>query len=208
MAYTWRLIRKQDQEVSRWPGGETTQLAIYPESGDFQSRQFKWRISKATVDQEESNFTPLPGFRRVLMVLEGQLQLEHEGHHRCELSAYEQDTFDGGWTTRSRGLASDFNLMFSADCHGELKVYSVTQGEWLSRETRMNKPEQPEMCRVFYCVAGSVEMACDKGAKVSLEAGDLLLLTEPSGPTAVEIQVVRVGSVPTKLLEARIYYHS
>ena len=68
-----RLIRKEDQPTGTWAGGTTTQLAIGPEGADYASRRFEWRISSARVDLDASDFTPLPGFRRILMILEGNV---------------------------------------------------------------------------------------------------------------------------------------
>jgi environmental stress-induced protein Ves len=72
----------------------------------FASRNFNLRISKAVVETEESTFTPLDGVSRTLMVLEGELQLEHQGHHKSKLKPFMIDRFEGGWTTRSRGRDS------------------------------------------------------------------------------------------------------
>lgn len=39
---------KEDFIVTSWSGGETTQLAIYPEHASLSKRDFLWRISSAT----------------------------------------------------------------------------------------------------------------------------------------------------------------
>ena len=37
-------------------------VSIAPENGNYQSRDFLWRLSSATVELEESTFTSLPDF--------------------------------------------------------------------------------------------------------------------------------------------------
>ena len=53
-------LTKDDYVVSQWSGGTTTQLAIAPSGAQYGDRAFLWRLSSATVDLEESDFTPLP----------------------------------------------------------------------------------------------------------------------------------------------------
>ncbi|MDO4785630.1 MAG: HutD family protein, partial [Fretibacterium sp.] len=105
------VTRREEQRVGSWAGGTTTQLAIGPEGADYAARRFEWRISSARVDLDESDFTPLPGFQRILMILEGAVHLTHEGIREVDLGPFEQDSFEGAWKTRSRGRCVDFNLM-------------------------------------------------------------------------------------------------
>ncbi|MGE7596362.1 HutD/Ves family protein [Peribacillus frigoritolerans] len=115
MSFSLKIIRKSEQITSLWSGGKTTQLAIYPEEADYSKRDFKWRISTAEVEVEESLFTHLPGIQRIIMILDGEMSLQHKGKPSMHLSPFEQDRFDGGWTTRSIGKVTDFNLMLAED---------------------------------------------------------------------------------------------
>ena len=64
-------LKKEYFSVSSWSGGTTTQLAIEPENAEYKDRDFLWRVSSATVALEESVFTPLPDYERLIMTLEG-----------------------------------------------------------------------------------------------------------------------------------------
>ena len=55
------------------------------------------------------------------MIIEGQLLLEHEGHHNATLKALEQDSFSGDWTTTSFGKVTDFNLMLAQRLQREIR---------------------------------------------------------------------------------------
>ena len=120
LTYKVDLVKKFQQHTAAWTGGITTQIAIYPTQAEYNERNFLWRLSTARVDCEESTFTALPGISRILMVVAGEIRLEHQGHHTAIVKAYEQDRFSGDWTTRCFGKASDFNLMLGKGCQGNL----------------------------------------------------------------------------------------
>jgi len=110
-------------KTTTWSGGTTSELFIYPEGSEFKTGNYQLRLSIATVEVEESNFTSLPGVERTLMVLEGELRLKHEGEHEIILKPLEKDHFSGDWNTQSWGKVTDFNLMTKGNCKGELNGY-------------------------------------------------------------------------------------
>lgn len=121
MAY--QLIRPDSYLHSTWSGGETHQIAIAPEGAVYAQRDFLWRISIATVDLEESDFTPLPDYRRFSAVLTGQMQVSHDGGPYKLLKPYGPHAFDGGAQTHAKGRCRDFNLMLrKGACEGSLKA--------------------------------------------------------------------------------------
>ena len=121
---SYKIIRTQDLTTSSWSGGTTTQLAIYPENTVYAERNFKWRVSTAKVDIEESTFTQLPHVSRIIMPLQGTLHLVHEGHHESLLKPFEQDSFMGDWKTVCYGKAIDFNLMIT-EGEGMVKALDI-----------------------------------------------------------------------------------
>jgi environmental stress-induced protein Ves len=117
--------------AAKWANGTTTELYKYPASSDFLKRDFIFRISTATVEAPKSTFSDFSGLTRILMVLEGQLQLTHVGRYTKELQPYEQDTFDGAWATTSEGIVRDFNFMFNAHATGQLHAIALeSDQEW------------------------------------------------------------------------------
>lgn len=111
-----------------WANGTTTELVKFPPESDFLKRDFVFRISTATVEAEESTFSDFSGLTRILMVLEGSLTLIHEGRYQKQLSSYEQDTFDGGWSTRSIGKVRDFNVMCNDQASATLRAFTLEKG--------------------------------------------------------------------------------
>jgi len=123
-----KLIKKNELKVSSWSGGTTTQLAIYPESAIYAEKNFQFRISTATVEVKESDFTKLTGVSRKLMILNGTLKLEHLDRYTKTLNKFDIDTFEGDWQTKSFGRVTDFNLMTTGDTSGEIKGLSIKEG--------------------------------------------------------------------------------
>lgn len=107
----FKIIKKNDHIISRWSGGLSKQLYIYPETSSYQEKNFKFRLSIATTERENSIFTKLSNTQRVISVLNGTMELEHEGKYTIKLGKYEIDHFNGEWNTLSKGKATDFNLM-------------------------------------------------------------------------------------------------
>lgn len=103
-----------------WASGTSTELYVYPKNGNFQTRNFDFRISTATVEEEETNFSNFSGLTRILIVLNGNLTLIHEGKYNKELAPFDQDRFDGSWNTRSKGKVQDFNFMFNGNYEAEV----------------------------------------------------------------------------------------
>lgn len=107
------IIRFKNAKVTNWSGGETHEILIYPHGSNFKENNYDLRISVATVNLESTVFTSLPGVKRILTVLEGNLKLTHEGQHESHLQPYRQDSFLGDWKTRSKGKVRDFNVMWN-----------------------------------------------------------------------------------------------
>jgi environmental stress-induced protein Ves len=120
------ILRKKDYVTTPWSGGETTELLIQPQQANFSTRQFDFRISIATIRIEESVFTPLPGIQRTLLLLEGELQLEHRNHHIAHLKPFEQDSFMGNWETHCLGSGTDLNVMTQPPFSAHLRVAQAT----------------------------------------------------------------------------------
>jgi environmental stress-induced protein Ves len=120
-----QLTSYAQQKISSWSGGTTTELFIYPEEAEYSERNFDFRISTATVEVEDSSFTQLPGYKRILMILEGELFIEHKNQHNKTVKQYQCDEFLGEWETKAKGKVVDFNLMMKAGWNGNLSVDSL-----------------------------------------------------------------------------------
>lgn len=171
------IIRKSELATSLWSGGNTTQLAIYPRDALYAERNFLWRVSTASVELEESDFTPLIGVYRHIMVLTGELYLTHEGCYGKLLKPFEQDSFWGDWKTRGVGRVTDFNLMLKDGCVGCIDVITVApqQARAVLSARLAVELRQAERSEVLYFTS-SAQVKVGHGKAETLQAGDVLIL--------------------------------
>ncbi|MPN27372.1 hypothetical protein SDC9_174803 [bioreactor metagenome] len=174
MTYDINVIRKNEHKTSSWSGGYTTQLYIYPESSIYSDLNFIFRVSSAKVSVNESTFTSLPGINRKIMILDGTLNLKHEGHHEIKLNKFQQDSFKGEWLTKSYGKVTDFNLMMSKGCDGNLEHIKIDCKTLKKLNLSTDIDNNKEMIIIFYCLDGSVDINMD--SLINLNEGDLLVL--------------------------------
>lgn len=122
-----KIIKKEDFVTTKWAGGETTQLAIYPEDAIFSEKDFLWRVSSATFTSTESKFSDFSGYQRYILPLEGKLSVYHEGLYSRELNRYEVEYFDGSWSTFSRNTLDcrDYNFIVKSGSLAKLQILNA-----------------------------------------------------------------------------------
>lgn len=167
------LRKEKDFSVSDWSGGKTKELAIFPADSRYADREFIYRISSATVDLDESDFTLLPDYDRVLMVLQGSSVLTYNGKKTVHLNELEQDCFDGAWNTKSYGRITDFNLMTRKGCAGKVDVIrpeaeAAEMGDTLESELKRRT-------HAIYCKEGYLVVNAADGQKM-VSPGQLLVM--------------------------------
>lgn len=167
---------KKQHTTTQWSGGETTELYIFPEGSNYKNGNYQFRLSTATVEIEESTFTPLPGVDRTLILLEGEMQLNHENHHSALLKPLDVDVFKGDWTTRSKGRCVDFNLMCKEGTKGTVKGYSLDQNE----ELKLNLDGKMNF---IYLYKGLIEV---NGREI--KSGELFILNSPISENIINAQ--------------------
>lgn len=210
MSYNIEIIKKHQQKTSKWTGGTTNEIYIYPVESLYGERNFKWRISSAKIEEEHSTFTSLPGISRLIMVIEGKLLLKHEGHHNAELSPFEQDSFSGEWTTISSGKVIDFNLMLTQGYKGSLESISFYKGEVkdISLHNNENDPEEySQIIEAFYVVTGNIQICTGMKEKTSLFQGDIAIVIRTEKKETTEFKIHSSNDEKTKIIKASIFYY-
>lgn len=209
MDYNIEIIRKSECMVSTWSGGTTTQLYIYPENASYVERNFKWRLSSAKVDAEESMFTSLPGISRILMIIEGEVFIKHQGHHSTVLKAFEKDSFSGDWTTKCVGKATDFNLMTDKGCSGSMDSFSIDAGE--AEMVPFGHKEDASglfslVTDAFYIIGGDVEVSVKGIVKQTAHNGDLVMVKRAVGEDMSRMELINNSGKEVHFIRTVIYY--
>ncbi len=130
------LLSKNNALLSKWSGGTTAQLMIFPESSEYKDRDFDFRISVATIDDETSVFTSLPDYHRYMVALSEQINITNNDMpvelKRCEL--YE---FEGYDKVESFGKATDLGIMCRrGKCHADVRVVEYEMGQVISEDAQ------------------------------------------------------------------------
>lgn len=164
-----KIIRKEQQQTSNWSGGTTTQLAIFPENASYENKTFSFRLSSAKVDIEESTFTKLEGVSRDIMILDGELELIHEGRYSKKLKQFDTDQFQGDWNTKSQGKVTDFNLMTTGKNKGFISHIK------LPKDNTLNLSKNIHNVIALYPFKGGINITFNNEI-VNLKEKDIALL--------------------------------
>ena len=125
MTVNYLILHPSNFITSAWSGGKTTQMIIYPTSSSYKNLDFKFRISSATVETDQSVFTILPDIHRFITPLNGLLSLKHDEMNEILLNPFDIYEFPGDIETISHGKVQDFNLMLAKGVKGSLKKIQI-----------------------------------------------------------------------------------
>lgn len=164
------IVRENNKIRSVWSGGTTTQLYIYPSDSLYTDRDFDLRISSAVIEVEESDFTPLKGYSRIIMVLEGELEIIHKNQYSKFLNRFDTDSFSGDWETSSKGKVIDFNLMMGEKVSGTMKAIVLIDSLPI-RKTIF----ESENFVAYYVVSGELNFESESIHSI-VETGEMIVL--------------------------------
>lgn len=187
----YRIITPEEYETGVWSGGTTTQLAIYPPGASYADRNFIFRLSSATVDTEQSEFTHLPDYDRWLMIFEGRARLVHDSEKEVTLNPYECDAFDGGISTVSFGRVTDYNLMLRKGGTGSMKAIGLDEN---IKEIRIMPQGEYQSGFAGIFLRGEYAQITLCGEPLKLENGCQLLVLF-SGTETVSLDISGSGTV-------------
>ncbi len=164
----------QHFSTSQWAGGSSTQLYIFPANTSYTERNFELRLSTAKVEVAESTFTALPGIHRKLMILEGEINITHEGQYSKYLKPFEVADFSGDWKTTAIGTCTDFNVMTKGLRQSEL--YYLAMGAISSYGL---KPKGSFNNLFLYATSGTIHLQLMDEDYI-LETGNLMVIENGS----------------------------
>lgn len=195
-----RKLRPCDYRTSTWSGGTTTQIAIFPPEAEYADRDFLWRVSSAAVELEESDFTALPDYERLISTLKGEISLTHNGGAPLRLRPLEIHAFSGADATHSRGRCTDFNLMLRRGrVSGTMEALRLTESPAPLRAGTSTPCPPPSPCEttLLYCVEGiaSVGPAIGRPPEAPLSVGAVIGRPRPA-PTSQSCHPERSAAEP------------
>ena len=184
-----QVLHLADCRVTDWSGGRTTELAIAPVGALYANRDFLWRFSTATAEAEQSTYTNLPDYNRVILSLSGVLRLSHgpaDGGVWREFAPFEPCSFDGGADTQAMGRVVDLNLMLRTGwCEGVMIPVLGEAGHVMDATAAVDAALSGADELLIYCFEGALEAVGEE--KHSLEAGDTLWASRPLGRRSLRL---------------------
>jgi len=178
------ILNNQQFKMSNWSGGTTTELFIFPHDASYQKRNFIFRLSTARVEMEKSEFTSLPGVTRKIVILDGEIRINHHNHYAKTLSKFDVDSFKGDWKTTSVGTCTDFNLMTTLKTRTELAAVVIEEIQLL------DYPVEPGWdWLIIYLYSGHINMHLDNDF-FDLGPGNLLVISNVTS-SALHIKGVK-----------------
>ncbi|NLY82224.1 MAG: HutD family protein [Clostridiales bacterium] len=183
MEYSY--IKKDSGNKTHWSGGQTQEYAIFPQNSNYALRSFIWRLSSSTIDTEDATFTNLPDFDRVLVVLDGEVDLSYDGNPPVHLEKYDVNSFGGEQSTKSKGNISDYNLIIRKGNKGFISTLKVSAAEGnkvvvSSEEESAAEKEYDYVMNSYYCAEGYA-VANFNDQTIMLKVGDQLIVEKASG---------------------------
>ena len=170
------LLRVNDFQVSDWSGGKTKQLYLSPPTGHYGKRDFDYRLSTATVELAESQFSDLSGFHRILMSLDHTLNLHNASRQEeTVLDPFTPYFFEGSDSITSRGTCTDFNLIYSNHYQGQM--IAVSNKQVLIRDEEIQ----------FIYALTNLTVIGDNFPPLDIEEGNFLIVEKETQETELHI---------------------
>ncbi|OXB19041.1 hypothetical protein B0A80_19875 [Flavobacterium tructae] len=121
------LLPKENCKPAVWSGGLTYEYMIYPKTANYADRDFAFRISSATIEQEPSVFTQFKGYHRYLVMLDNGLDIEINQEKKV-YEQFEIMEFNSNDAVTSFTKGIDFNWMVSEKIsQHQLKITAANQ---------------------------------------------------------------------------------
>ena len=177
------LTKKEQLQTTSWSGGTTTQLAIFPKEAVYKNLDFIFRISTATIDVEESIFTSLPNVNRVIMVLNGELTIQHRNQYTKKLNKFDTDNFLGDWQTTSIGKVTDFNVMTRGSAKANVQGFSLDRNS--QKEILLNSDVV-----AIYISVGEISVG-----ELNISKGNILLIEKENNTEKVLLFAKQLSEV-------------
>lgn len=207
MEVNYFKIKTENLDVNEWAGGKTKQLYIFPEVSSYAKRDFMWRLSSATVEAEISEFTVLEDYNRLLMILEGNVELNHNDTEIVNLNKYDQTEFDGSNNTISKGKAKDFNLMLRKDqANGSIFRLAVPDDEEYVYSEVVGFFKEENFTFVIYCDDFAGEISVEGIFDEKVESGDTIVVNFAGYADNFDIKFKSKSSEETNVVISEIFY--
>jgi environmental stress-induced protein Ves len=155
-----------------WKNGQGVTLEIAIEPAGASLTQFDWRLSMARIDAD-GTFSKFSNIDRLLMVLEGRLQLDIEAPDSVELAPFQYLAFPGEASVSCRLSSPDPVLDFNVMVHRQRYAARMR-----SLTIRRNGSIEPTAAvTAVLCRTAGTQVSCESQV-FTLQPDDVLLVEQ------------------------------
>lgn len=207
MDLDYKLIKRNNLNTAIWQGGKTTQLAIYPEDAKYEDRNFIWRVSNASTEEDISEFTVLKDYDRLIMIIKGKMELSHNDIEIVNLNEYNQTSFDGANETLCKGRAEDFNVMLRKDlAKGNMDRIKVGAKEQLMYNEVIGFFQEERFSFVIYCNDFEGRISVKEAFDVEVSKGDTIVINQAADADNFSVKFTSVLNEESNVIVSEMFY--
>ncbi|MEG1528564.1 MAG: HutD family protein [Clostridia bacterium] len=189
-----KIITQADYLTTVWSGGKTRQIFIYPTCADYAKRDFLFRVSSATIEIEQSNFTILPNINRFIapigcsFTLQDQHTKQNIRLNNCQI--YE---FNGSCPITCYGKGQDLNLFTTSGVCGSMRLCKGLEDIYL-------QSNQAKWCFIYAVTDIKVEITnckivkqfdllCGQTLNITLNSNEIVKLKTDLNYILIQVEV-------------------
>ena len=162
----YKIVRKENQKEHPWTGGISRELYIYPDGSTIDSL-FNFRVSTASVNTGEYNFTAFKSYKRLLVLLSGSLKLEIDGkNYYLEPLSHIFFSGDSHTSSSTDKKCVDFNLIYKDNV--ELLDFKIIEKDFVGKSL------SSKAINIFYNLGDSRHVLINNNEYI-LNFGDTLI---------------------------------
>lgn len=190
--------RKSHHKTVKTDYGQTQELYIYPEDAMYQELNFSFRVARTVGETEKGALRHYPGFKRKLMLIDGELHLQHKGEHEITLGQYETDVSLGCWETETSGRGVDLSVLTTEGFQSKIELLHYNDKVELKNDHFVSFYVLEEGAKLYFKNDG-------KTYKEELSAGDYVIVSWFfNGEESYSLEVRHAAGETEKALVAMI----
>lgn len=170
----FNLVPEKRRHTRSWEGGKTSDLFIYPSAARAELKNYRFRISIATIEKKNSRFSDFSGFERIHLVCDGRTSLSYL-EENIDLESGDQIKFDGSKTFNCLLLSTNaivINLIYKKDECFEFRSNVNLQANSISVYSNV----KTQSFYIVHCLSGEAEVIGLSSETFKISPGDTVVI--------------------------------
>lgn len=171
----YKVVKTENMEIKDESTG--LPMLVFPNESNYKTGEFSWLFYEERMEDEEWKLNEFLGYNRLLIAIDGEVILAHEGHRVTRLKPGEVDTVDAGIKTKSFGNFRAYALAMRRGVDAQLEMVKV-----FNKNQDLLPPTGYELpCQWVMYVQSGYTVFTVGGETVMVEEGGSLLVDFDGG---------------------------